>query len=129
MLVDCVPEDLGDTVDIMLNDSCQSLQSPPSVGSVQIGNGIVCYNGLLTGSEAIYSCNCGFRLQGVETRTCQRNGLWGRTTPVCQTDCKFVDLYVISFSVLGLCKWFLPASYPATHESGNENMTTIFLCT
>ena len=89
LLVDCVPEDLGNTVDTMLNSSCQSSQSPPSVGSVQIRNGIACYNGLLTGSEATYSCiNCGFRLQGDETRRCQRNGLWSGTTPVCQNDCK-----------------------------------------
>ena len=87
--VDCVPEDLGNTVDTMLNSSCQSSQSPPSVGSVQIGNGIACYNGLLTGSEAVYSCiNCGFRLRGDETRRCQQNGLWSGTTPVCQNDCK-----------------------------------------
>ena len=88
LLVDCVPEDLGTTVDTMLNDSCQSQQSPPSVGSVQIENGRACYNGLENESEAVYSCDCGFRLQGAEIRRCQRDGLWSETTPLCQTDCK-----------------------------------------
>ena len=88
MLVDCVPEDLGTTVDTMFNDSSQSQQSPPSVGSVQTGNGTACYNGLQTGSEAVYSCNCGFRLQGAAIRRCQRDDLWSETTPVYQTNCK-----------------------------------------
>ena len=101
LLVDCVPEDLGTTVDTMLNDSCQSQQSPPSVGSVQIGNGTACYNGLHTGSEAVYSCNCGFRLQGAEIRRCQSDGLWSETTPVCQTDCKICNLI---YSARPVCK-------------------------
>ena len=88
-MVDCVPEDLGNTVDTFTDSSCQSSQSPPSVGSVQIGNGTACYDGLQTGSEAAYSCDCGFRLQGNEMRRCQQNGLWSGTTPACQTDCKF----------------------------------------
>ena len=55
-MVDCVPEDLGNTVDTFADSSCQSSQSPPSVGSVQIRNGTACYDGLQTGSEAVYSC-------------------------------------------------------------------------
>ena len=34
-------------------------------------------------SEKTYSCNGGFSLQGNRTRTCERDGTWSGSKPVC----------------------------------------------
>lgn len=36
------------------------------------------------GGMAIYSCEFGFALDGDMTRTCQENGQWTGSAPVCQ---------------------------------------------
>ena len=57
-------------------DDCGPLD-PPTEGSVSI-------NGTIVGSTATYTCNDGFTLQGGSTRTCQTNGQWSGSAPICQ---------------------------------------------
>ena len=45
-------------------------------------NGMVSFNSTTSGSLATYSCDEGFRLTGIETRTCF-NGAWSNRDPTC----------------------------------------------
>ena len=54
-------------------------------GLSNISNGDVSTNGLSTGSTATYSCNGGFTLVGDTTRTCQDNGTWSGSEPICES--------------------------------------------
>ena len=48
----------------------------------------MCYNGTTVGSAATYSClNCGYTLQGSDTRRCLMDETWSGRTPLC--DCKY----------------------------------------
>ena len=47
-----------------------------SITSVEIPNGIVCFDGLIDGSIATYQCNEGYDLMGNNRLTCQLNGEW-----------------------------------------------------
>ena len=60
---------------------CGSL-SPPIDGTVQL-------NGTVFGSQAMYSCDVGYSLIGVATRSCLASQDWSDTAPVCQSklDC------------------------------------------
>ena len=52
--------------------------------SVVIKNGIVCYTGVDAGSTAFYSCsNCNSGAIS-SVRTCQLNGTWNGTMPLCE---------------------------------------------
>eukprot|EP00731_Ephydatia_muelleri_P030228 Em0021g751a len=78
---------------------CQSggvwSDTPPTCGSVDCGevqainNGKFLYSrGTAVSSVATYSCNPGYTLVGTATRTCQPNGMWSASAPVCQVmDC------------------------------------------
>ena len=59
----------------LLSGGCPTL--PP------IDNGDVVVSGLSTGDTATYTCNSGYQLEGEPTRTCQANGLWSSTAPIC----------------------------------------------
>ena len=48
-------------------------------------NGMVTWTGLTPDSTATYTCDTGFELNGVETRTCLNNGTWSDDAPTC--DC------------------------------------------
>ena len=54
---------------------CPSLTDP--------ANGMVMWTGLNPGSTATYTCDEGFELNGVETRTCQSDGTWSDVPPTC----------------------------------------------
>ena len=47
-------------------------------------NGTVMWDGLTPGSVATYSCDEGFELNGVRTRTCQNDGTWSDDAPTCE---------------------------------------------
>ena len=51
--------------------------------SLDIPNGCVCYNGIMTGSQASVKCNAGYQLQGNSTLVCQGDGLWSGVQPMC----------------------------------------------
>ena len=59
----------------LLSGGCPTL--PP------IDNGDVVVSGLSTGDTATYTCSSGYQLEGEPTRTCQANGLWSSTAPIC----------------------------------------------
>ncbi|KAJ8255135.1 hypothetical protein GJAV_G00201310 [Gymnothorax javanicus] len=42
-----------------------------------------CTNGVMADSRCDYSCNRGYRLEGMHTRTCMPTGRWSGTEPVC----------------------------------------------
>lgn len=52
----------------------------------ELGNpdrGNVILTGRLFGDRAIYTCEEGYRLVGVEFRLCQADGSWSATEPAC----------------------------------------------
>ena len=55
--------------------SCPDLENP--------GNGTVDVSGNQPGDTAVYSCNDGFTLDGVDMRTCGENGQWSGSEPTC----------------------------------------------
>ena len=54
----------------------------PANGAVDLSDGS------LVGAVAIYTCDPSFRLIGVESRICQKNGSWSGEAPVCQGNFK-----------------------------------------
>ena len=63
--------------DVLTAVECGTLTNPT--------NGQVTYTGRTTfGQTATYSCNRGYNLVGDNTRTCQANGVWSGSIPICQ---------------------------------------------
>ena len=58
--------------------SCPDLPSP--------SNGRVVLSGSTLSSNAIYSCNRGFILVGVNRRVCQVDGTWSGEAPTCNSE-------------------------------------------
>ena len=56
--------------------SCAKLSDP--------ANGSVKQSGIVLGSRAVYSCNKGFELVGIEKRVCSYNGKWSGEAPICK---------------------------------------------
>ena len=57
--------------------NCGTLSNPD--------NGQVTHTaGTTFGQTATYSCNTGYNLVGVNTRTCQATGVWSGSSPTCQ---------------------------------------------
>ena len=51
---------------------------------VDPNNGQVNFADTTFGADATYTCDEGFSLEGVETRTCQANGNWSDSDPNCE---------------------------------------------
>ena len=49
-------------------------------------DGSVTFTSTTFGAEARYACNPGYRLEGVEIRTCQANGEWSDEKPSCTSE-------------------------------------------
>lgn len=75
----CVPSDLGGSQMDQLDERCGNNYA----ASVEIPNGVVCYDGSSTGAEAVYFCNDGYRLEGERRRVCQSDGLWNGSVLTC----------------------------------------------
>ena len=71
-------------------DHCKRLTNPVN-GQVQQPTTIV------EGSIAVYTCNSGYILNGVSSRTC-RSGLWTNSAPICA--CKLFNFLKLKKSVL-----------------------------
>ena len=57
---------------------------PPMCPGLTIpANGKVVVNGTFPGDTAMYSCDMGFVLEGVDTITCEDDGAWSAGPPVC----------------------------------------------
>lgn len=48
-------------------------------------NGAVTVTSSTFGSVAIYSCDAGFQLVGATQRTCQADGFWSSSEPLCRS--------------------------------------------
>ena len=62
-------------VSLALTVDCGNLNDP--------SNGQVTLTGTTVGSLATYQCNSGFSLVGNMERTCQDDGSWSGTDPIC----------------------------------------------
>ena len=49
------------------------------------------------GQTATYTCDAGYNLVGVSTRTCQATGVWSGSEPTCQ--CMYVDISACALKV------------------------------
>ena len=58
-----------------LISDCGALASPT--------DGNVSAPSTTSGSEASYSCNTGYNMNGAATRTCEAGGTWSGTAPTC----------------------------------------------
>ena len=58
---------------------CGALTDPDN-GQVTLSNGAS------LNSEASYSCNIGFAINGTSTRTCQINNQWSGSEPTCESE-------------------------------------------
>lgn len=47
-------------------------------------NGEVDFRDTIVGSQAVYSCEVGFMLEGAEIRTCLESGKWSDEDPTCK---------------------------------------------
>ena len=73
--------------------------------SFGIAGGSVCFNGATVGSAATYSClNCGYTLQGSDTRRCLMDDTWSGRTPLC--DCKYSCIAIMI--IAQICSDILP---------------------
>ena len=71
---------------------CEQL-SDPAFGSVS-------HSGTSLGSTAEYSCNSGYNLSGVSTRTCLDPGTWSGNPPTCERECFCLTPFVRALDTL-----------------------------
>lgn len=64
---------------------CEELTSP-ALGSVTV-------TGRLFNDKATYSCEIGYHVVGLKERTCQADGSWSGSAPVCKQNGKGVESY------------------------------------
>lgn len=55
----------------------------------QIPFGTVTVTGRLFGDRVTYSCQHGYHVVGLQSRTCQADGQWARTAPSCKQNSKY----------------------------------------
>ena len=61
---------------------CPTLSNP--------SNGRVDQRSNRPGATALYTCNIGYELVGLSSRTCQNNGQWSGEAPTCESNYKAV---------------------------------------
>ena len=86
--------------------NCLSSYTVVDCGNGTLNNptdGQVSFTTTTFSSTATYSCNTGYNLQGVATRTCQADGIWSDSEPTCQSKhYYFIHLYVVEGIKVGL---------------------------
>lgn len=55
----------------------------------EISFGTVSASGRLFGARASYSCEHGYHVVGLQSRTCQADGQWAGQAPACKQNSKF----------------------------------------
>ena len=88
---ECQTESFGTQTISRTDSHCNS----SSINSVLVPNGLVCFDGLTSGSVATFLCNDGYTLIGNKHQTCQNNGSWIGDTPQCKHDRK------LNYKILG----------------------------
>ncbi len=75
-------------------------------------NGAVAFNSITFQSEAMYSCNTGYDLEGSSTAVCQSNAMWSNGPPFCDSKSRSIysRLSLIRSplgpcSLAGIAKW------------------------
>ena len=68
-----IERNIGNLFVAMCPDLC-----PPRHGDIHISDRSV-------GSMLSYSCDLGYKLDGPENRTCQTDGTWDKSDPICRS--------------------------------------------
>ena len=63
-----------------------------------LANGTVTFNATTYGEDAVYECDVGYNLDGDRLRTCQDNGSWTGSAPVCNIVGESMPGVVLSLS-------------------------------
>lgn len=84
LIADCQTETIG-----KLDDQINSVCKQNTTSSIDIPNGVGCFDGTISGSVLSYQCDEGYRLDPFKrNQTCLSDGNWSGETPVCQSLCK-----------------------------------------
>lgn len=81
LVVDCQTETFGTS----LSDQANSLCKHDSIGSIDIPNGVACFDGNTSGSVLSYQCDHGYTLVGSTNQVCLSDGSWSGEAPNCQS--------------------------------------------
>lgn len=72
----------------------------------QITFGSVTASGRLFGARTSYSCQHGYHVVGLQSRTCQADGQWAGTAPACKQNSKHVGDILKESPQMCLCVFF-----------------------
>ena len=78
------------TLNFIYIGTCSYLSSP-SYGRVSVTTDDI-------GGRANYTCNSGFRLVGLSTRTCLSDGTWSGSEPICNCKSSIYIIYITAVS-------------------------------
>lgn len=76
LMIECMVEYIHTVVTPSEAPNCGDLEDPEN-GRVNTSTGTI------VGSEAVYTCNEGYDLDGVEVRVCTSDGTWSDEEPTC----------------------------------------------
>ena len=74
------------------------------------------------GGRATYTCNSGFRLIGLSTRTCLSDGIWSGSEPIC--NCMF---HIDDINIIINIQWFLLPQIPLQYYAPLSMILTMVL--
>ena len=60
-------------------------------------NGQVNFTDTTLGADATYTCDEGFPLEGVDTRTCEADGEWSDSEPKCESGIHIIILHTFKY--------------------------------
>jgi len=66
-------------------------------------NGDVTISGTSEEDTAVYTCDKGFELRGIEMRVCQSTGVWSGSEPVCSSKKPQPYILQVALLIMELC--------------------------